>query len=148
MHFSTASSVLALSSLLISPALATYGLIDDYSGSNFFNMMNFFTGADPTNGYVDYVSQSQAQSAGLINTNNGVVYMGVDHQNVASGSGRQSVRVSSKNSYTHYLVVANIGNMPGGICGVWPALYVFSPRLSLSPSTKDKRAPCRIPDGV
>lgn len=121
MHITTTSSLL-LAPLLISPALATYGLIDDYSGSNFFNMMNFFTGSDPTNGYVDYVSQSQAQSAGLINTNNGIVYMGVDNQNVASGSGRQSVRVSSKNSYTHMLVVANFGHMPGGICGVWPAL--------------------------
>lgn len=29
---------------------AGYVLEDDYSGSNFFNMFNFFTGQDPTHG--------------------------------------------------------------------------------------------------
>lgn len=122
MFFTTTSNLLSVGFLFIAPALATYGLVDDYGGNNFFNKMNFFTGADPTNGYVTYVSQSTAQSGGLISVNNNIVYMGVDHNNVASGSGRQSVRVSSKNSYTHMLVVADIGHMPGGVCGVWPAL--------------------------
>jgi len=101
---------------------SNYLLVDDYSGNNFFNKMYFFTGGDPTHGFVNYVNQATAQAGGLINTNNGVVYMGVDHTNVASNAGRNSIRVVSNRAYTHMLVVADIGNMPGGVCGTWPAL--------------------------
>jgi hypothetical protein len=50
--------------------------------------------------------------------------MGVDHTNVASGAGRASVRLTSKKSYNHGLVILDLAHMPGGICGTWPALYV------------------------
>ena len=105
---------------LAKTGLAAYSLADDYSGGNFFNAFDFYTGGDPTNGYVNYVDQGTAQSQGLINTN-GPVYIGVDHTNVASGRGRNSVRLSSKKSYTHILVVIDLGHMPAG-CGTWPAL--------------------------
>jgi hypothetical protein len=68
------------------------------------------------------VDQTTAQSNGLINVDNGSVYMGVDHTNIASGSGRLSVRLTSKKSYNHGLFVLDLTNMPGGICGTWPAL--------------------------
>jgi len=77
---------------------------------------------DPTHGYVTYVDQATAQSAGLISASGGSVYIGVDYTNVASGSGRRSVRISSKNSYTHGLIILDLSHMPGGICGTWPAL--------------------------
>ena len=51
--------------------------------------------------------------------------MGVDHTNVASGAGRASVRITSKKSYNHGLIILDLGHMPGGICGTWPALYVI-----------------------
>lgn len=51
--------------------------------------------------------------------------MGVDHQNKASGRGRDSVRLTSKASYTHGLVIIDLAHMPGSVCGSWPALYVF-----------------------
>ena len=116
MHFST----LFVAAGLTKTALAAYSLVDDYSGANFFNMFDFYTGSDPTNGYVSYVDQGTAQSQGLINTN-GPVYVGVDHTNVASGSGRSSVRLTSKASYTHMLAVIDLAHMPEG-CGTWPAL--------------------------
>ena len=103
-------------------AVAGYSLVDDYSSANFFNMFDFWTGHDPTNGFVNYVDQGTAQSEGLIN-NNGPVYMGVDHTNVAP-NGRKSVRLTSKKAYGHMLTVIDISNMPFG-CGTWPALYVF-----------------------
>jgi hypothetical protein len=53
--------------------------------------------------------------------------MGVDHSNVASGSGRQSVRLTSKKSYTHGLIVLDLSHMPGGICGTWPAFWTVGP---------------------
>jgi hypothetical protein len=125
---------------LISLSTAGYVLEDDYDASSFFSKFDFFTvsriihafistqlltvyqGGDPTHGYVNYMDQSSAQNAGLINTNNGAVYLGVDSTNVASGSGRSSVRITSSKSYNHGLIVADIAHMPGGICGTWPAL--------------------------
>jgi hypothetical protein len=78
--------------------------------------------ADPTNGYVSYVDEITAQNDGLISNNNGSIYIGVDSTNLASGSGRSSVRVSSKKTYNHGLFVLDLAHMPGGICGTWPAL--------------------------
>lgn len=69
-----------------------------------------------------YLDQSDASNGGLISTNNGSIYMGVDHQNVASGSGRDSVRIASTKTYNHGLIILDLAHMPGGICGTWPAL--------------------------
>ena len=104
-------------------ALATYSLSDDYLANGFFSNWDFYTGADPTDGYVTYVDQSTAQSSGYIqNLPDGSVYIGVDNTSVATGSGRNSVRISSHYTYTHYLTVIDLAHMPGGICGTWPAL--------------------------
>lgn len=127
MHFSL--SQLAASAILtfVSSVNGAYTLQDDYSGTNFFSMFDFFTDADPTHGYVDYVAQSAAQSAGLINTNNGQIYMGVDTKNVASGRGRQSVRLTSKATYNSGLIILDLAHMPGSICGTWPAFWTVGP---------------------
>ncbi|KIX01399.1 uncharacterized protein Z518_09125 [Rhinocladiella mackenziei CBS 650.93] len=120
------SILLALAGI-VSLSTAGYVLEDDYSVDKFFSMFDFFTAADPTNGYVKYVDQNTAQNGGLISTNNGAVYMGVDHTNIATGSGRQSVRLTSKKSYTHGLIILDLSHMPGGICGTWPAFWTVGP---------------------
>lgn len=74
-----------------------------------------------------YVGQAAAQAAGLVNTNNNAVYMGVDFTNKASAPGRQSVRLTSKKSYTHGLIILDLAHMPGGICGTWPAFWTVGP---------------------
>jgi hypothetical protein len=76
---------------------------------------------------VQYVNQGTAQNGGLINTNNGAVYMGVDSTNVGTGSGRNSVRITSKKSYNHGLVILDLAHMPGGVCGTWPAFWMVGP---------------------
>lgn len=53
--------------------------------------------------------------------------MGVDSTNVASGRGRDSVRVSSKKSYNHGLIILDLDHMPGGACGTWPAFWTLGP---------------------
>jgi len=53
--------------------------------------------------------------------------MGVDSTNVASGRGRQSVRVTSKAKYNHALIVLDLEHMPGSTCGVWPAFWTVGP---------------------
>jgi hypothetical protein len=49
--------------------------------------------------------------------------MGVDHTTFlpTSGPGRNSVRISTKKSWTHGLFIADIAHMPGSICGTWPS---------------------------
>ncbi|KPI45321.1 uncharacterized protein AB675_2577 [Cyphellophora attinorum] len=112
---------------LVSLSQAIYTVQDDYSGPNFFNNFNFFTADDYTHGYVNYVDSQTAAARGLINTNNGVAYMGVDKTNVASGRGRDSVRLESKKTYNTGLFIADFGHMPGGACGEWPAYWTVGP---------------------
>ena len=53
--------------------------------------------------------------------------MGADHTNVASGRGRNSVRISSKEPYTHGLFVLDMEHMPSSQCGSWPAFWTVGP---------------------
>lgn len=117
MRFS--SVVLPVIALAAQLASADYVLQDDYTPDVFFDMFTFFTAADPTKGYVDYVDRGTAESGGLISTGSSV-YMGVDHTNVAT-HGRQSVRLSSTQIYNHGLFIIDVAHMPTG-CGTWPAL--------------------------
>lgn len=127
MHFFTSQLTVAVLMTLRTGVHAAYTLKDDYSSTNFFSMFDFSTDADPTQGYVQYIAQSAAQSAGLINTNNGQVFMGVDTKNVASGSGRQSVRLTSKAIYNGGLIILDLAHMPGSVCGTWPAFWTVGP---------------------
>ncbi|KAI4197454.1 MAG: hypothetical protein LQ350_005893 [Teloschistes chrysophthalmus] len=108
-------------------SLAVYSVKDEYSGENFFNMFNFDTFDDPTHGYVNFVDQATAQSLDLFNVSNGQVTWGVDHGSIASGRGRNSIRLTSKAQYTHGLVVLDLTHMPSSICGTWPAFWMTGP---------------------
>ncbi|KAL9594068.1 MAG: hypothetical protein Q9219_007233 [cf. Caloplaca sp. 3 TL-2023] len=118
---------LLLAGVLAKTGLAAYSIQDDYSAANFFNMFNFDTFDDPTHGYVNYVDQATAQSQELFNVSNGQVTFGVDHVNVASGRGRNSVRLTSKAQYTHGLIILDLAHMPGSTCGTWPAFWMTGP---------------------
>lgn len=119
-------------SLLASTALAAYSIIDDYTSNDFANKFNFFTGNDPTNGYVNYVDYNTAQSSGLYKVENNQVYIGVDYTNAASGRGRNSVRIESKASYQHGLIILDLAHMPGSVCGTWPACMSITSLFSTS----------------
>ncbi|RMZ90832.1 hypothetical protein DV736_g1915, partial [Chaetothyriales sp. CBS 134916] len=110
---------------------ASYSLLQDYSGNAFFEGFDFFTGPDPTAGYVQFqniTSANQTGLAGFIDIGNAsqAVFMGVDSTEVAP-EGRGAVRVSSRQSFQHALVIADIAHMPGGICGTWPAFWMVGP---------------------
>ncbi|KAL3427500.1 endo-1,3(4)-beta-glucanase [Phlyctema vagabunda] len=109
---------------------STYVLDTVYQGSTFFDGFDFQTTPDLTHGFVNYVGRDEAQTLGLINTAsaNGA-YMGVDFtSNLTSSSvGRNSVRITSKKSFTHGLIISDIAHMPGGICGTWPAHWTLGP---------------------
>lgn len=105
------------------------------SNNNFYSHFTFYTGADPTNGYVYYASQQEAFDWGYVN-NNDPVYMGCDSWSISSGSGRGSVRIQSIESYSlpqeggggggGYLFILDANHMPTG-CGTWPAWWLVGP---------------------
>ncbi|KAJ5731747.1 uncharacterized protein N7483_006255 [Penicillium malachiteum] len=112
---------------LSSPAHATeYELMETWQGEEFFNYFHFYDGPDPTNGWVNYMDGDSASKAGLVKiTDEGTVYLGVDHATKLSPSdkGRNSVRVGTNKYYEHSLVIADIAHMPGNACGSWPAFW-------------------------
>lgn len=125
MSLSLLTTFLALFlALLVRFGQADYTLSDDYGNSaSFFDRFQFFTGQDPTNGFVEYVDRNTAQDAGLIYAANGAVHMGVDNSNTAP-NGRHSVRVTSTSSYQHGLFILDLAHMPGSVCGTWPAFWL------------------------
>ena len=123
------------------PGAATqeYQLDTEYSGNSFFDGFNFFSAADPTHGFTDYVSRSDAQNLGLISTGNSAVIR-VDSTNQypvpsseisysdVDGVGRKSVRIESSKSWTYGLIIADIKHMPSADhdgCGTWPAFWTL-----------------------
>lgn len=127
----TAAVALSFLSLLPS-ASAGYTLRNTYDATNFFDYFSFFTGADPTDGFVDYVPQSVADNDDLVYYTNNQVYLGVDHTTYNPSGGRASVRLTSDIPYTKGLFIADIAHMPGGICGTWPAFWMFGPNWPAS----------------
>ncbi|TGO88463.1 hypothetical protein BPOR_0161g00170 [Botrytis porri] len=125
------TATLALAFIGEVSATNKYTLVDDYAGTNFFDMFDFYTGADPTTGFVSYTSKEVAQNANseigvaLTKVENGQAYMGVDYVNVVT-TGRPSVRIQSKETYTHGLIIADLAHMPASICGTWPAFWTVN----------------------
>ncbi|KAM0346795.1 hypothetical protein ACHAPU_005135 [Fusarium lateritium] len=106
---------------------AGYSLKTTYDTSNFFEAFEFFNEKDPTSGFVEYIDSDSANSEGLAGFVDGAVYMGVDYKTKNPSNGRKSVRVTSHDSFTHGLFIADIAHMPGSIPGVWPAYWMFGP---------------------
>lgn len=114
----TASGSTSTSSVSSSP----WKPIATYSGSTFFDGWTFFTTADPTDGNVQYVSQSTAQSAGLVEINNaGNAVMSVETTPTVQ-TNRMSVRITTNLTFTQGLVILDAVHMPTG-CGTWPGRY-------------------------
>ncbi|RKF65800.1 Endo-1,3-beta-glucanase [Golovinomyces cichoracearum] len=101
-----------------------YILEDDYNAANFFTEgFSFFSGPDPTHGFVDYTDLNRANDSGLAGIVDGNVYLGVDYKTMSPEAGRASTRLESLKTYNKGLFIADIAHMPGGNCGVWPALW-------------------------
>jgi hypothetical protein len=108
-------------------ASAQYTIQDTYDTSNFFDSFSFFSGGDPTHGFVEYANTQTANETSLAGYANNAIYLGVDHTTMNPSGGRASVRMTSNAAYTHGLFITDIEHMPGGICGVWPAFWSFGP---------------------
>ncbi|KAH7370519.1 concanavalin A-like lectin/glucanase domain-containing protein [Rhexocercosporidium sp. MPI-PUGE-AT-0058] len=112
--------------LLCAAGIASAGYIieDTYDSKNFFSEFDFFSDKDPTEGFVGYSTAATANISSLAGYVDNAVFLGVDSTTVnPPPPGRKSVRVSSKKTYTHGLIIADIAHMPDSICGSWPAFW-------------------------
>lgn len=88
---------------VVSSSYIGYKLNETWQGYDFFNHFNFYNGFDPANGYVWYVSKTQALSLNLISNTSTTVTIKVEDQTIAQWPGRKSVRIESKQSYKYVL---------------------------------------------
>ncbi|KAG0155593.1 hypothetical protein PDIDSM_2765 [Penicillium digitatum] len=100
-----------------------YTLIDNYSGPTFFDQFTYFTDEDPTMGFVVYVNKSTARHLNLTYASETSAILRVDASTPNARSGRNSVRVESRNTYDAGLFVFDIVHTPFG-CATWPALWL------------------------
>ncbi|KAJ7218231.1 glycoside hydrolase family 16 protein [Mycena haematopus] len=116
--------LLALSFAVSSVLCGTYQNAENIVGAGFYDSFNFEAIADPTHGRVNYVDQATAQSANLTFNSADTFILRTDFEAVLdpAGSGRNSVRISSKNAYSTHVAVFDIVHMPQG-CGTWPAVW-------------------------
>ncbi|VDC05540.1 unnamed protein product [Peniophora sp. CBMAI 1063] len=101
-----------------------YTLSDNYQGNDFITQFDFFSGEDPTHGFVNYVNQTVAKQTDLVQVSGTNFTMRADDQAVVpeGARGRDSVRISSQKAYNTHVAVFNVAHMPTG-CGTWPAIW-------------------------
>jgi len=103
---------------------ASYTLKNSY-GPNDILGWNYYSGADPTHGYVYYASNSEAHSWNLVTVTNNQAIIRSDSTTVSTGSGRASVRLTSQQSWNQGLFIWDVSHMPYG-SGTWPALWTVN----------------------
>ncbi|KAJ6569681.1 concanavalin A-like lectin/glucanase domain-containing protein [Mycena capillaripes] len=109
-----------------STVTSAWQLTQTYAGSTFFDGWDFWDTSDPTHGVVDYVSQADGQSAGLIEINSaGNAVMRVETTPTVA-SVRKSIRITTQKSFTGGLVIMDSVHMPTG-CATWPAFWSNGP---------------------
>ncbi|KAK4545367.1 hypothetical protein LTR36_003547 [Oleoguttula mirabilis] len=106
----------------------SYTLQDTYSGTDFFDSFDYYTGYDPSSGFVHYVPNTTATSStyNLTYASSTSAVMRVDTTDTDASTGRYSVRITSKKQYDSGLFVFDVLNSPYG-CSTWPALWLSDP---------------------
>ncbi|KAH7035419.1 concanavalin A-like lectin/glucanase domain-containing protein [Microdochium trichocladiopsis] len=107
----------------------TYALSSHYAGASLLSSFDFFTGDDRSNGFVNYLDENSAMAHGLVSVQEGNhVRLGVDSTTVLStnDTGRPSVMLTSRDSFTHGLFIADFEHMPASSCGSWPSFWAFN----------------------
>jgi hypothetical protein len=93
-------------------------------GPTFFDGFDYFTGWDPTHGFVPYVDAEGARAQNLTHiSDEDTAILRVDTSDKNATTGRRSVRILSKKTYTAGLFIFDIIHSPHG-CATWPALWL------------------------
>ncbi|MCJ1310388.1 hypothetical protein MMC25_004052 [Agyrium rufum] len=94
-----------------------------YKGASFFDSFDYFTGYDPTQGFVHYVDQTGSVAENLTFAGASSAILRVDTTDPNASTGRHSARISSKKQYDNGLFIFDVIHSPYG-CGTWPALWL------------------------
>jgi len=94
-------------------------------GESFVKCWTFFTSADPTHGYVQYISEDEATELKLFKVQqDGAVWMG---SLVGQDQPVKAIRLQSKMRFSEgHIFVIDIQHMPTGN-GTWPAWWSYGP---------------------
>jgi len=105
-----------------------YTIADNYTGTTFFDNFDYYTGYDPSSGFVHYVPEETATSTqyNLTYAGSSSAYLRVDTTDTDASTGRYSVRITSKKQYSSGLFVFDILHSPYG-CSTWPAIWLSDP---------------------
>ncbi|SPO27432.1 related to mixed-linked glucanase precursor MLG1 [Ustilago trichophora] len=126
------AAVVALTTLAYCASAANWTQSALVRGNDFFSAFDWFTDADPTNGLVNYQSQTNARAQNLSFVDgDGHFVMAVSTTPVAL-EGRNSVRITSKNSYSDGVYVLNVTHVPTG-CATWPAFWTVTENIKAWP---------------
>ncbi|OAG02636.1 uncharacterized protein CC84DRAFT_1097515, partial [Paraphaeosphaeria sporulosa] len=119
-------AALAATLTTLASAQGSYVLKDDLSYNNFFQNFDFYSGEDPTNGFVQYQSKEAATQQNLVGyfEDTQSIFLGVDYK-TKDPKGRASVRVESTKTWNQGLLIADIKHMPDSTCGTWPAYWLL-----------------------
>jgi len=147
-------------SLTLRAEAKIFCLKDEWRGEDFFEGWNWFTDDDPTHGRVNYVGKDEARSKNLtygtffslplkspahssvrhlsqftlsdFSVSGDKFIMRADDWSVVdpSARGRDSVRISSQDTYDEAIIVLDLEHMPTG-CAIWPA---FRTKTQAGPS--------------
>lgn len=121
----TLRSFAPLAAALASGALAAnFSLVQDYSGSGFFDGWDFYGNYDNlTNGDVVYVNATNATSLAYVDAG-GQAIIKVDNTSfVPYNEKRNSVRITTRDYFNVGTVwVADVAHLPFG-CSVWPSIW-------------------------
>ena len=126
---STLLTSLISPALLLPPTHAAYTLTDSFSQDTFFGNFSAFSGADPTNGFVQYQTYDSATTKSLIHTVPNANYASyiIADPTSSTTKGRDSVRISSTKSFNKGLFILDLLHMPKNVCGSWPAFWLLGP---------------------
>ncbi|GJE89020.1 glycoside hydrolase family 16 protein [Phanerochaete sordida] len=103
---------------------ANFSLVQDYSGTGFFDAWDFYGNFDNlTNGDVTYVNQTNATNLAYVDPA-GHVIIKVDNTSfVPYNDKRNSVRITTKDYFTPGTIwVVDAAHLPFG-CSVWPSIW-------------------------
>ncbi|KXT07395.1 hypothetical protein AC578_439 [Pseudocercospora eumusae] len=105
-----------------------YAIQTSFFGTNFLDQFDFWPSWDPTYGFVQYVDRATAEALAMVNTTGPLVRFGAESTEVLdpfSNLGRKSIRLTSKQTWTHGLFILDLAHMPSSTCGIWPAFWML-----------------------
>jgi len=104
-----------------------YTIKDTFSGEDFWTSnFDYFTGYDPTAGFVHYSNPAQSAQMNLTFASASRAVLRVDNTETNASTGRHSARLTSKNQYNDGLFIFDVQHFPYG-CASWPAVWLTDP---------------------